>query len=65
MTIPIDDWESEGQHLPMTDMRLVQIAERVEWLFHDWRSLSLRQKLLLSDVIEQLTTLADPVERMR
>ena len=45
-------------YLPMADAGLMKVAESIESLFHDHSCLSLSKVLLLSDVVEQFSSLA-------
>lgn len=45
----------------MANVRFVEVAQCIESLLHDHGRLGLRQELLLGDVIEQLTSLTDPI----
>jgi len=47
--------------LPVTYIRLMQIAECIKSLLHDHSCLCLSQKLLFCDMIEEFTSFAHPI----
>tara|TARA_B110000285_G_C15092978_1_gene600211 strand:+ start:1111 stop:1341 length:231 start_codon:yes stop_codon:yes gene_type:complete len=48
-----------GLNITMANSILVQVTESIESLFHNARSLTFCQMLLLRDVIEEFSTLAE------
>lgn len=47
-------------HLPVDDIVLMAVVDALEHLFHEDSSVTLRESSSLEDLVEKLTSLADP-----